>query len=969
MSVGNSASWGPRRAMMAAFVLLVAGVVYFAARELIDSLEVSVPRLALAAIALAIGTGCGFAVAGCRTRRQGVALALMALCGIAIATLLPPGRDDGQQIRLTATGEHSPKAGGSEVWVPDVVPGRVYFEGPGWERRDDRVSVSWQSQPNTATLRGPWREGDVLRLTTHPQSGVVELHVGNYRQRIDLYSPQQGAVAVTLPAPAATPARAVLHGALPVLLLLAMGGALLRLPRPWPLLLVAGTVLGTATLVHLHSRSFPGELELLAYGDGELTKLEADIGHGMFDIPIGSAVGGRAAGTSARNPDGAPLRLRAATGDLQPVRELSQPALQIVRSGPDGESVCAGGQRVQVFQWIGDRSGPLRLDGEGQHISLSNTPAIASARTPAYVVVVCDGASVQLFTTTAHIAISPWSQPWWQVRQVRARSSDGHSLPLLQLSGERPSGFVTLDAAGDGAYVPHRFVRPDTRAVVIEKVLAAALVALLPALLWLAATNLAVFRRHWVSGTRALALLCYALPPLWVAATLAVQWPGTVGWDAFSPYIQMHAGTVTLWYGIGYPLVIAALSLLMAPSVIALSQCVVMALVVQAVTVRTLDTPRSLRWVGLATCLLMPLTVVAFGATVHLRDAMNGTLMALFGVGWFYTMVDGDRWGRAQRGFALALLALLALGLVLLRVDDLAFLGLTLAAVPLFAPGARRRAAVFAVAVLALCLLINAAMERAVFGSREALIAEKNSYKQTAFVSPLVGYLVDPDSRLSPERKAALARDLAPLFDLPAAIREWQPDHVIWWHQSVTGRPPPSADQIAALQRHYVGTMLEDPLRFLRMRSAMFLSTLGHKWISVPPVQGERVAPVLLDRIRIPNDPESVATARLLGFDLSLRPWPALSERLHRFVNAVATTLPQLAICIVLLFCARWVPVAAVLSLALLARAAVFFFFAPADVFLYLFDMHVLGFLLPAMAVYEWGRRRTRAPSSKEWES
>jgi len=958
-----------RRAGIAAFVLLLGAAVYFAARALFDGHQIGVPRLALALVALAIAAGCGLAIVGCRTRQHGVALAVMALCGAGIGALLPPMPGEGPRIEITATGERNASASGSEVWLRDVVPGRVYFDGPGWERRDGQISVSWQSQPNTAGLRGPWRAGDVLRLSTHPQSGIVELRIGSHRERIDLYSPAQGEVTVALPAPSASPARAVLYGALPVLLLLAIGGVLLRLPRPWPLLLVSGTVLGTATLWHLHARSYPGGLDLLAYGQGELARLEADIGNGMIDIPIGPAAGGRTIETAVPNPGAGSLHLRAASGLLEPVRNLGESGLRIARSAPEGESLCGSGDRVQVFRWIGERSRPLQIDGAGQRISLSDTPAVASARDPAYVVVVCDGATVRVFTTTAHIVISPWSQPWWQARAIRGVSSSGQGLPLLQLSGDRPSGFVALAPAGDSAYVPHRFERPDTRAVVIEKVLAAALVALLPALLWLAGTNVAAMRRHWVPGTRALALLCYVLPPLWIAATLALQWPGTVGWDAYSPYLQMHAGTITLWYGIGYPLAIGALTLLLTPAMIGVAQCIVMALVVQAVTVRSLDLPGRLRWVGLATCLLLPLTVIAWGATVHLRDAMNGTLMAVFGVGWFYTMVDGHGWRRGLRTLALVLLALLALSLVLLRIDNIVFIGLTMLAVPLLVRRDRGRAAAFAVAVLVLCLGITAAMERAVFGSRDWMAAEKNSYRQTAFVSPLVGYLVDPDSRLSPERKAALARDMEPLFDLPMALRNWKPDHVIWWHDTVTSRPLPSAEQIAALQRHYIGAMLEDPLRFLRMRGAMFLSTLGHKWIAVPPVPASPGAPVLFDRIRMPNNAESVATAKLIGFDLGLRPWPALSERLHRFMNAVATTLPQFFICIVALLCVRWVPIAAVLALALLGRAAVFFFFAPADVFLYLFDMHVLGFLLPAMALYEWTRRRPLAPLTRERES
>ncbi|MBY4898124.1 hypothetical protein [Cupriavidus sp. AU9028] len=944
--------------VLAALALATAG--FFIARDFCKVHDIAVPRLAIALFALLVGAGCVAAVRACRNWQHGTVLVVLGLCGAAIGGLLPPAPGGAQRVELTATGERNPEAKGSEVWALDVVPGRVHMEGPGWEHRDGRVSVSWQSQPSTAVLKGPWRQGDVLRLVTHAYSGIVELKADGRTERIDLYSAEQGAIMVTLPAPRANLARTVLHGTLPVLLLLALAALLLYLPRPWAALLLTGAVLGTATLWHLQARSYPGALELLAYGDAELARLEGDIGNGSFEIPAGNTAGARAVSASFAHPGADSLHLRAASGTLEPVPDVSETGMRVARSGAEGEPLCEQAEPIQLFRWLGDRSRPLLLDGAGNRTALWTTAGLGDAGQPGYVVVVCDGASVRISATTAYIRIDPWAQPWWQLREVRAEDAAGQPMPLLQLSAERPAGFVGLAAASNGAYAPVLFDRPDTRAIAIEKLVAAIVVALLPAMLWLALTNFAVLRRHWVPGTRLLALLCFTLPPLWIGATMMVLWPGTIGWDAYSPYIQMHAGTVTLWYGIGYPLLIGGLALLMAPALIGVAQCIVMALVVQAVTVRCLDARPGLRWVGLATCLALPLTIVAWGATVHLRDAMNGTLMALFGIGWFYTVVDGQRWRRGRRGLALGLLAALALGLVLLRIDNIVFVGVALMALPLLVRGVRRRLLAFAVAMVVLCLGINPAMEQAVFGSREGLVAEKNFYRQTAFISPLVGYLADPDSRLSAQQKEALARDLAPLFDLKAAVSHWKPHHVIWWHEAVEGKPAPTAEQIASLQRHYIRTALQDPLRFLRMRAAMFLSTLGHKWIAVPPVPAAPGAQVLLDRLTMPHDAQAGATARLIGFDPALRPWPALAERLFRFADAVATTLPQLVICIVMLFCVRWTPVAAVLALALLGRAAVFFFFAPADALLYLFDLHVLGFLLPGMAVYELSRRRPR---------
>lgn len=944
--------------------LAIGAAVFFIARDLFKSHDVAVPRLAIGVVALLIGAGCAAAVRACRSWQHVLAIVVMGLCGAAIGTLLPPAPGQGQQVEVTATGERNPQGKGTEVWVADVVPGRVFVEGPGWERRDGRVSVSWQAQPSTAVLKGAWREGDVLRFNTHPLSGIAELRVAGHTERIDLYSPEPGSVAVALPPPAASPLRVAVQAALPALLLVALGGLLLYLPRPWPAMLLIGVVLGTGTLWLLRDRSYAGALELVAYGNGELARLEADIGNGIFEIPIGQAANTRSIEATLPHPGAETLHLRAGSGTLEPVRDLSEDNVPMLRSGGEGEPLCEQGERVQLFRWTGDRSGPLILDGGGRRTSLSNTAGLAAGNPLAWVVAVCDGASVRISATAAHVYIDPWAQPWWQLREVRAEDASGQPMPLLQLSGNRPDGFLGLAAASNGAYAPVLFERPASRALVIEKLLAAILVGLLPAMIWLALSNVAVLRRHWAPGTRLLALLCFALPPLWIGGTMAVLWPGTVGWDAYSPYIQMHAGTVTLWYGIGYPLVVGALALLMTPALIGVAQCIVMALVVQAVTVRCLDAKPRLRWVGLATCLALPLTIVAWGATVHLRDAMNGTLMALFGIGWFYTLVDGQRWRRGRRGLAFALLAALALGLVLMRIDNIVFVGVALLALPLLVRGMRRRLLAFSVAVVLLCLTVNGAMEHAVFGSREGLVAEKNFYRQTAFISPLVGYLADPDSRLPQQTREALARDLEPLFDLKAAVSHWKPYHVIWWHEAVAGKPTPSAEQIAALQRHYIRTALQDPLRFLQMRTAMFLSTLGHKWIAVPPVQASPGAQVLLDRLTMPHDAQTGATARLIGFDPALRPWPSLSERLFRFTDAVATTLPQLAICIVLLFCVRLTPVAAVLALALLARASVFFFFAPADVFLYLFDLHVLGFLLPGMAVYELSRRRGRVSTA-----
>ncbi|WKZ85936.1 hypothetical protein N5B55_02975 [Ralstonia pickettii] len=944
--------------------LAVAVSLYFVARSAVGMYELDVPQLALGLVAGVLGAGFVHVLKALSGGRALAVLALHGLCGLLLASMMPPVMDAYPTVEVVATGEHNPHAGGTEIWLPDVTPGRIYFEGPGWERRDNAVSVSYKDQPNRAVLRGKWRDGDVLRLAMHPYSGIAIVRMGTTEQRVDLFAEAQSVMAMDLPHPMSSTAgkmRRVLYGLIPLMALLSLGALLVSLPSRWQVVTTASVLLGTLTGIGVAGRSYPGTLELLAYGTGSVARLEVDAGSGPFALPLKEGAGGPSVELSAERGKGEAVYLRPESGYLRPVRPFDG----VGKRGQDevlsaGGNVCAEGEGLQVFRHVAS-------DGQGIRVRIGITEGALVAPSDAahgqvdgYVVAQCHANSVSVSYSRAFIRISPWEFPHSLIRSVRAQDTRGRELALLQLSVDSPVGYAPASELGR-SHALLEINRRDTQAFFLQKIIAACLVGVLPFLALIAVGNFEVACRNWQHGSRHLVTWLYTAPMAWVLLTLVIQWPGTVGWDAYSPFIQAQTGTITLWYGIGYPMIVGALFLLMPPPLIGVWQCVIAALLIQWVTVRCVESGVAARRVGALACLLMPLTIVPFGATVHLRDAMNGVLVAAFGVLWAAGVLRHKARGDSATLPYRTVLGLLAVCLVLLRIDNIAFLAVIFIASPLLSSSGRRLVIVYSAITLVVTLLANPAAERVIFGKAGYPEGERNKYAEASLVGPLVGFLTNPDSQLSPAERGQIENDLSGLMDVRRAIDNWSVFHVIWWHQDQEGRQLPPAEAIRMLKKDLFRGALGDPLRFVEMRSAIFLSTLGHRWIPVrqSPAHAPESYGKFSDRVWM-KDTDTVVMNDLLGFTLETREFKMASRAILDFYGRYATTLPQFLLCVLLVGLIRVVPIAGVIALALLARAGVFFLLAPADVFLYLYDMHFLGFLLLPIAVCEWARQRRK---------
>lgn len=899
-------------------------------------------------------------------------LSICFAAGLLVATQIPPVRDVLPTVTVTATGQHNPASRGSEAWIKDVEPGAIYLSGQDWERRDNSLSVSYKNQPATAELVGRWRKGDQLYLNTHPYSGIVVVRLGNEERRIDLYSAVQAEITLELPEAVSSKggkARRVLYGLIPLFAALSVGVLLISLqalPARLRLALTASLILAIGTGIFVASKSFPGALELLAYGNSAVDTFEADSGQGPFSVPLKEGgKGGPSVAIILPRGAGVPVRLSADTGyfsPLAPLNEQTKVAAHELKT--QTVDACVGDQRIAIFQITDNRGNAIRVDQQGVTHALT---LAGQMQGPSFAVITCGSDRVSVAYTRALIRINPWQYPQSFIRALRLRDREGHELPVLQLSTDRPVGYAELLPTAEG-YQRVEISRPDSRTFVIQKIIAMMFAAFLPFLIWLAVSNFEVTRRHWLKGYRLQPAWLYLAPVVAIAAVLAMQWPATVGWDAYSPFILAQTGSITLWYGIGYPMYVGALILLMSPVMIGVMQCLIAALTVQALMVRCVTGSKWGVRIAVVICLLLPLSVIPLGATVHLRDGMNGVLAAGFGVFWAF-LVLRRMW--PERSVHIAMFALLAIAgviLVLLRVDNLVLVAVLMLALPFLMPSHKKVYAIYGVLTAIALVYANPVAERLIVGGTQDDMT--NLYAESAIISPLVGALTNSHSLLTPQDRLKLEHDLEAVIDLPRAVANWNAYNVIWWHENIVGRPLPDTAQIKALRADLIGLVKADPVYFLRMRTAMFASMLGSRsiWTHTANEWTQAKGGEFLDRVVATADPDSVAINHMLGYAVENRPLKAVSERLFAFYNQTATTVPQLVFCILLVILIRIVPVSGVLALALLARAGVFFLLAPADVFLYLYDLYFLGTLLFALALCEHHWRRGVRPRGLNWQ-
>lgn len=924
------------------------------------------PSLWDIAIAVLLGLCAAAGLSGWRSGgRWGMLFALPAcMAALCVAWSVPLAKNGYPEVSITATGQKNPQSKASEVFVrlvSDPVQGKRDFDGKGWEKRDE-LFVSFERQPSVLHYRGAWSPGAVLRLVRHPYSGIAEVSIGNQKQRIDLYAAKESYVDLPLPLPEATVAwtgylqRAAIAAGLG-LFFAAIAMALARKSVMGAGLFALALLAGAGTLWLVKDRTYVGLMEVVAFdAASEPVRVEMDAGHGFTSALVVPVKTGTAVATEFGVEDPAEWKLGIEGGSLRALRDLdamdaSDPAADLDHGcpiKPVGDCVyeVQGTESLRVWLQAGDRQKALTL------------PAVAQGRERLFLRVERGQGRVAVAASRAYLQLSPWENFSRWIVALRVVDQDGKAAGrLLRISTDGNAGFTRAQAVGaHGAYAVPPLARPATGSSIGMKFLAV-WVSVSFVLLLAAAGKIALeLARSWRAGRRVQVLAAVLGCLGWLGLGTVMGWPGVMGWDGLSPYIQAQTGQITLWYGIGYPMIVGGFLLLGPGALITVWSVLATAcLLLGAAALLLRRGSAAASWLApVLLCAVLPFTAIVIGTLTHLRDAMNGLMLAAFAFCGFYVALQWQRWSCLLRNGALAGLLLGGALLALLRIDNIPTLLVLAAGLVLSVRGFRARALAL-VAVAAVCWVgVGPLVERFVLPDREGAASEKRLYASTAIINPLTGVLVLGRDRVPEALYTEIHSTLDKVVDVEHAVQHWSPYHIIYWHQTIGKREVPSVETNAQLRNLYLLAWKSDPMLLMKLRLATFGALLGHEWFEPENYQKANGSgrPSFHDHL-LATAPGWQLLTELFGFAAQAHPFPAQTQALLDWEAKLASTVPQILICLIVALRFRRHPLAAVVALGELVRAGVFFLLAPASVFFYLYDMHLLGFLLPMMALTE----------------
>jgi hypothetical protein len=897
-------------------------------------------------------------------------LALISLAAAILFSLsLPIPRDGFPQVSITATGLKNARSMSSEVFVrlvSEPIAGLRDFEGKGWEKRGN-VHVSYQNQPSTLTYQGAWSSGAYLNLVRHPYSGIAEVRIGGVVQRFDLFS--EKAEDLVVPLPEAKPSSfwkrlvSVAAASLAlVLFLVALGEWLARRSLQWAATFAAALLAASGTIWLVKDQSSAGSLEMVAFSAAhEPARVEINAGHGFTDALAVPVKGGIARESTFLAPDPLEWRIGIEGGALRVFRSQDAPSDQ-----PDLPRVFDKGCPIREYGacfYEATSEGPIHMwvEGEGRKRPVM-LPDDSSENKRLFLLVERKRGQITVTASRAYLQLFSWNHFSRRVESLRVLDADGKPAAKLVRVVSDGVGTYRFFAQGraEGEYRVPDMPRADTTSFTAMKV-CAVLISISFVLLGVGIVNIfSILRDCCRRGQRLEVSACVLGCLLWLGWGVLAGWPAIVGWDGFSPFIQSEAGQITLWYGIGYPLIIGGFLFLGTGWVITLwSSLATMMLLLGVAALFLQYAPRSLRCLApiMLLCVL-PFTVVPAAMMTHLREAFNGLLLALFAVSSLLVSVRWRARSSVKRIAILGLLTVFGAILVLLRIDNLPTLFVMLAGMAFFTGHFRLKGIAKGIAVTAIIagcwLAVSPLAERVFMPDRESAAIEKRTYESAALINPLTGMLVYGRGRIPEELLVQISTTLDRVMDVNAAMQQWSPYNIIYWHATASSRATPTPAINAQLRKLYIESLAADPILFLRLRLATFVATLGHPWLA--PVEYEKRNgsgyPAFHDHL-LSKDLDWKHISELSGFPSSAHPFPSLAQSFLDWSAKVASSVIQLMICIILVCSFRKYPLTATIALGEIARAGIFFLFQPASVFLYLYDLHLLGLLLPLLAFIE----------------
>lgn len=912
--------------------------------------------------------------------RLGALVAVPAIiAALLVAMSVPLAKDGYPEVSITATGQKNPQSKSSEVFVrllSEPVQGLRDFEGEGWEKRGD-VFVSYQKQPSVLHYRGAWSSGAALRIVRHAYSGIAEVSIGGKTQRLDLFSEKEAFVDVPLPEAGVSWKSHVQRAVIAVglgLFLTAVGMALAGASAAWGGVFALALLAGCASLWLVKDRSYAGQMEVVAFAAGsEPARVEMDAGHGFTPVLVVPVKGGTAVATEFAVPNPADWKLGIEGGGLRVFRELDAVAAGDASSGNDnGCAVVATGRCVYELQGAGPLRVWLQAGAEQKALTL---PAAAAGSERLFLLVERAPGRIAVSASRAFVALSPWEHFSQRIVALRIVGQDGKAAgKLVRVVSDGIGAYrVLAPGAAEGEFRVATVPRGDTGSYIGMKVFSV-LIGIACVLLLAAVAKIARSLARSYRDGRRLQVLASVLGGVgWLGLALLISWPGVIGWDGLSPYIQAQTGEIMLWYGIGYPLIVGGFLLLGTGALVTAFSAALMLVLVLGVAAGLLRVggKRAASLPPIMLLALLPFTAIAIGMLTHLRDAMNGLLLATFAVAGFWTALCWRGWHRSGRW--LSALGLLVLGaiLALLRIDNLPTLAVLLVGLGWSALGLNLRSVAVMALTVACWVGVGPVVEQYVAPNRVAAAEEKRTYEATALINPLVGMLLYGEGRLAESQRAQIRATLDKVMDVNVAEKSWTPYHIRYWHDTYKQRPTPTPELIKELRGVFVGAITADPVLFFKVRLASFVGTLGHSWFN--PVQkggffalGQVTIVEFFDHLQS-DTPYWAHLAELHGYASDAHPFPEVLTSLRTWSAMMASNVLQLIVCIVVALRFRRSPLAAVVAVGEIVRAGVFFLLAPASVFLYLYDMHLLGFLLPMLALTEqavrargWGREGMR---------
>ncbi|MBC9906812.1 hypothetical protein [Achromobacter xylosoxidans] len=865
-------------------------------------------------------------------------------------------------VTLTVTGEKHPAALAAEVWMAGLgQPSQeLSVKGfDGWASRGNAV-VGFESTEKTIRVPGRWSEGAVIRFGKGPYSGVVEVATDGQRSRIDLYSPTPDSVDVALPKPVAAPISVPFRALSTFLFAWALFLLCARTAKK-PLSFrycVAYAAILTGILAWLSTAhmSAAGDVELLLVDVGAATEKTGDatafLGTGAgyaerLPLPIGNY----ANQAFVVSRDAAALTLRT---NIAPLAIWKQEG----GGGAVATSLTCSPDRPLVAEFATHRQVSVQgvmSAGTEFVVAAPNLPAGkdgASAAGRRFLVCWPYEDGMLVAWSSAYLKYGAWTGPVGAIERVRI-NVPGAPAAVLRLSSSSLT-FASLHSLWADEFAYPRISSPLSHADQARR-FATSLIAGLCVLLLLPlgeVYKLLRMPRDRVQGSAA--GCCLAIIVTWALFTIGVTWPGIIGWDAISPFIQHGTGGMALWYGVGYPLYISAMLNLGGPELSLLLKVLLVGVATLWVAVRSLHAGVK-GWLVCAYLAGMPLlTGTTMVAATELRDAVNGVALSAFGIYAFALLIRYRSIGSSLPALQYCLLAIFGAMAVLLRTDNVVFVGTLLAGFALGRGWRRTLPACLAIAVL--WMGVTPAVVRYVMDSGDGGQGEMRLYKQSAFVNPLVGML--RGDFLTPDERAELSATLNKVLKVDYSIEHWTPSDVVYWHQTEKGQGTPEI--LAELQKAFFMNAIKHPVEFATLRTITSLKALGmdaaSAWLAQKYIDRPFVQPPYFDHLA-GKDAHWQSMVVLAGYRPPAHLFPEMTTKVHSWYERIALGGPQVLFALVLLFGFRRFPATALLAAALLLRVAVFWLMQPASVFLYLAELQILGTLLPLLAWTEWRLR------------